>query len=493
MLGLDWTTWALGVTSLAAVFAGFLVKVYIDAVNSCSSLPWGKGYSWLGGHFSHILGLPETELHTYAGEAATEKGGMCRMRFLGDTYVTVSDPLIASDVLRRDIKEFTHGMVYDYFKPWLGHGILCSEGAEWKWKRKKMAAAFSPTNLRELFPLFDSNMDRLISQWNSRPEDKTFDLSIDFISLTLDVIGMAAFGFDFDAQQGDLCPISVAFRTVMLCQQERLKVAWMPFWMYSMTSEGKKFLKAASELRATSRQVIANRQALTDAQRAEKTDLLARLMSESHADNNHYTDAQLADEICTLLFAGHESTSTLMMMTAFEVSKAPEVEKKILAELDEVIGRERPPVPNDLPKLTYLHQVLKEVLRLYTPVPGIGKKTKCPLSVDGHNIPAKTDIDLSLLGCHHNPKYWPNPEKFDPDRFSTERIGDIPKNAYIPFATGPRNCVGQNFAMLEVPHLFAKVYQKFVLRSDPDFKLELFTMINTKPLKGIPMYIKKRK
>eukprot|EP00743_Colponemidia_sp_Colp-15_P001667 GILK01001823.1.p1 GENE.GILK01001823.1~~GILK01001823.1.p1 ORF type:complete len:509 (-),score=75.27 GILK01001823.1:162-1544(-) len=452
----------------------------------------GESFFW--GHLQTLNTLDPVKLHRFAADASNEAGGMCKMRALNDSYVVVSDPKIATEVLNNDVQRYTHGAVYDYFKPWLGNGMLCSEGDQWRWRRKLLNAAFSMSNLRELFPLFRETINRMLQEWDTRSPDTPFDVMVDFVSFTLDSVGLAAFGFDFDAQHGELCPISQAFKVVMIAQQDRLKVSWMPWWIYKWTPEGRQFIKNCAFLREMTSQVIRRRQSLPAEELATKTDLLARLVAGAGdgSGDQHHTEDQLRDEILTLVFAGHESTSTLMMFTAYQLALNPDIEARVFEEIDAVLGK-REPEHQDLSKLNYLGMVMKEVLRMYTPVPGIGKRTKFDEQIGGHTVPAHTDVDLSLMGCHWNTKYWQNPEKFDPERFNSESVKARPAGVYIPFATGPRNCIGQNFAMMEVTLAFAKIFQRFKFRIPPGQKpVELFTMINTKPIDGMWLLIQKR-
>jgi cytochrome P450 len=201
-------------------------------------------------------------------------------------------------------------------------------------------------------------------------------------------------------------------------------------------------------------------------------DLLGTLLAAQDDEGARMSDEQLRDEAITLFLAGHETTALLLAHTLYLLSKHPDVERTLHAELASVLGG-RPPTAADVRALPYAERVLKEAMRLYPPAWTTGREATEEVEIGGYLIPKGAQILTSQWVVHRDPRWFPNPEGFDPERFSPERAKDLPRFAYFPFGGGPRICIGNHFAMMEATLILAMVLQRFRVELCPGQRLEL--------------------
>src|SRR5258707_3735020 len=218
-------------------------------------------------------------------------------------------------------------------------------------------------------------------------------------------------------------------------------------------------------------------------------DLLSMLLlAEDEETGQGMNDRQVRDEILTLLLAGHETTANTLTWTWYLLSEYPEVERRLHAELNEVLGG-RVPTVEDLPDLKYTRMVLEEALRLYPPAPLLSRKAIAADELQGYPIAANSMIMISPYATHRHPAFWEEPERFDPERFTPERSAARPAYAYFPFGGGPRICIGNHFAMMEAQLILSTVAQRYQLRLIPGHPVEPQMVVTLRPRYGLPMTI----
>jgi cytochrome P450 len=196
------------------------------------------------------------------------------------------------------------------------------------------------------------------------------------------------------------------------------------------------------------------------------------------------SDRQLRDEVITLLIAGHETTALALSWTWYLLSQNPQADAKLAAELREVLGG-RAPTVSDLPRLRYTEQVITESMRLYPPAWGIGREAIADCEIGGYAIPAGTTVIISAWLSHRNPKHFPEPLAFRPERWAGDFAATLPRFAYIPFGGGPRICIGNRFAMMEAVLVLATVAQRFRLEWQPDHPVVPLPSITLRPKGGV--------
>ena len=222
---------------------------------------------------------------------------------------------------------------------------------------------------------------------------------------------------------------------------------------------------------------------------AETADMLSMLLQVKDADTGEgMNDRQLRDEVMTIFLAGHETSSNALVWTWHLLSRYPAVARKMKAELDEVLGG-RTPTLEDLPKLVYTGQVIHESMRLFPPVWGYTRLAERDDMLGGFKIPKGTWVFVSPYLTHRVPDYFPNPEGFDPERFEEGFMESLPKCAYFPFGAGARQCIGNNFALMEVKIILATLAQRYQFFLEEGHSVVAKPLITLRPLNGLRMRV----
>ncbi len=222
-------------------------------------------------------------------------------------------------------------------------------------------------------------------------------------------------------------------------------------------------------------------------------DLLSVFLQAHDDEGVGMTDRQLHDEIMTLFLAGHETTANVLTWTWFLQAQNPEAEQTLSEEFERVLGG-RVPTPADLPRLVYTDMVLRESMRLYPPVWVIGRRALEPFRLGDYELPADTNVLISQLILHRDARYFPEPERFDPDRWRADdpRVTGLPRFAYFPFGGGPRVCIGAGFAMMEAVLLLATIAQRFRVQIAQGLKVKMQPTVTLRPKNGIEVTLKHR-
>jgi cytochrome P450 len=220
-------------------------------------------------------------------------------------------------------------------------------------------------------------------------------------------------------------------------------------------------------------------------------DLLSMLLAAQDEDGSRMTDQQLRDEAMTFLLAGHETTALSLSWIWFLLNDHPEVEKKLHEELRTLLGG-RMPETQDLARLTYTEKVVREAMRLYPPAWGVARTALKDCEIAGFRIPAGANVVMSQWVMHRDPRFYSDPEKFDPDRWSPENTQRLPRFAYFPFGGGPRLCIGASFAMMEATLLLAAIAQRFRIRLVPGHPVIPVPSITLRPKNGIRVVVHRR-
>jgi cytochrome P450 len=225
----------------------------------------------------------------------------------------------------------------------------------------------------------------------------------------------------------------------------------------------------------------------------DATDLLGMLLAAQDEETGEgMSDQQLRDEVMTLLLAGYETTATALSWTWYLLSQHPEAERRLHAELDTVLAGQLPTVEH-LDALPYARMVIQEAMRLYPPAFGFTRHAIAQDEIGGYRIEANSILFLTPYCTHRHPAFWEQPEVFDPERFTPERSAGRPRFAYAPFGGGPRQCIGNAFAMMEMQLVLATVAQRYTLRLVPGHPVEPQVKLSLRPRYGLPMTLHPRR
>jgi cytochrome P450 len=251
----------------------------------------------------------------------------------------------------------------------------------------------------------------------------------------------------------------------------------------------RRFERAQSTLDGVIERMIAERRAEGAHPGA---DLLSMLIAAQDEESGAgMSDRQVRDEAMTLFLAGHETTAQLMTWTWYVLSRSPFVESRLHAELDQVLGGRLPTVA-DIPNLPYTGMVLSEAMRMYPPAYVLGRMALEDVRIRGFDVPAGSTILMSPYVVHHDPRWYPEPFRFDPGRWTDEEASKRPRTAYVPFGGGQRLCIGEGFAWMESKLLLATIAQRWQLRVPPSHAVELQPMVTLRPRGGMPARVERR-
>ncbi len=388
--------------------------------------------------------------------------------------ILVNRPDYVHEVLVEQADKFHKGREFTlYTRPLLGNGLLHSEEEIHKRNRKLVAPAFVHRRIREYAKIMCDYTVRAINEWK---DGDVIDISREMMRITLGITGKTLFNSDLSGEADD---VKKRLTYLMHYAEQQLRIPFhVPFeWR---TPRNNRVRKAIAGLDKIIYGMIAERRA----SESDVGDLLSMLlMARDEDDGTGMTDKQVRDEAMTIFLAGHETTANAATWMWYLLAKNPDVYQKLRDEVAILQGI--PPTLEDLPKLPYTLQIFKEAMRLYPPAYIIVRTAIEDCMIDGYLIKANTAIMISPYLLHRKAEYFPDPEKFDPDRFSPERERTIPRNGYLPFGAGPRVCIGNQFALIEGHLMTATIAQRFSFELLDDAPVETEPLITLRPKGGI--------
>jgi len=413
---------------------------------------------------------------------ADEYGDVVRINIAHVPVYLVVHPRDIETVLITKAANFTKSADYRALSRVLGQGLLTSEGDFWQRQRGLIQPAFHKQNILSYASVMTGAANRMLDSWKDLGER---NLHEDMMRVTLEIVGQCLYGAEVGAaaeRVGKAMEV-VTDRFVTNASQALI----FPFDIPVMFA--RREWRAIRELNEIIGGIIRKRRSSKE----QRDDLLDMLLCVRDAEGNPMSDAQLRDEVMTLFLAGHETTAIALSWACYLVSQNPDIEAKLFEELKSVLG-DRVPTPEDLPRLRYTEMVMKETLRLYPAVWGIGRRAVAECELGGYRVPAGSNIFILQWRTQRDARFFPGPERFEPERWREDpvRAGKIPRFAYFPFGGGPRVCVGASFATMEATLLLAMIQQNFHLELFPNHPIEIFASVTLRPKHGIRMIAKRR-
>ena len=360
-----------------------------------------------------------------------------------------------------------------------GAGLLTSVGATHLRQRKMMQPVFYRKTVEAFSKAITEGIGQMLAQWTDGME---LDLSREMMRLVQRNIVKTVLGTDADREMPELLDAIITRRLYM----EHVFFSPLPEWV--PTRIGWRYRQAMQRIDAiVSRSIHARRVRST-----RTDDLLSLLLRAKYDDGTSMTDQQVRDEAVTLFITGYETIGEALTWTFYLLSQHPASETKFLSEVDDVLGG-RPPCAEDLPTLAYAGMMFAESMRLYPPtwifVRIAQQEDKLP---SGATIPAGSKIYLCQYVMHRHPRYFPNPERFDPERFTEAAKKERPQFAYFPFGGGARVCIGEHFAKMEGTLVLASIAQRFRLSLVPGQTIVPEPKMTLRPKNGIMMRVRQR-
>lgn len=410
-----------------------------------------------------------------------EHGDVVKFKFGPFDYLFLNDPDAIHHVLVDNAKNYTKSRNYQGLKLVLGEGLVTSEGDTWRKQRKLVQPAFHRERLAGFAQSMVGDTASMLERWATRGPE-AFDVHEEMMRLTFRIVGRTLFSTDVEVDADRIGPaVSAAIHHANDYAEAIVRVPqWLP------TPANFRFKKAIATLDELVLRIIADRRKPNADQ---PNDLLAMLMA-AHDDETKegMSDRQLRDEMMTIILAGHETTANLLTWTWYLLSSHPDIARRLGAEVAEVLG-DRAPSLDDLPKLKLTKMILEESLRLYPPAWAFERQAVAADTIAGYHVTPKTIIGIAPYTLHRHPRYWENPEGFDPERFAPERSEGRPKYAYLPFGGGPRFCIGNGFAMMEAQIIVAMIAQRHRLELVPGHPIVLDPQVTLRPKHGVRVTI----
>jgi cytochrome P450 len=376
---------------------------------------------------------------------------------LGHTAVCLAHPDGVERVLRSNRENYPKGSVYDGARLLLGNGLVTAEGEEWQRHRDLAQPAFKNAQLARYLQTMGECTEDMLARWRCLPKGEVFDLGAAMTRLTLAIVGRTLFGLDLSHLGSEA---RGAFRDGLRGIGSRgpgpLQV---PLWL--PTPVNRRFRRALGTLDRLVYEVI-HRFRAGEAEHGDDTLLGALMAARDPRTGAGLSDCQLRDEVITFYLAGHETTANLLTWTFYALGSSLEAARRLEAELD-TLG-DGAPTLEDVKGLSYAPMVLSEVLRLYPPVWTIARDVAGPDIICGYAIPSKAFVLLSPFITQRLEAFWPDPLRFDPERFTPHNAMGRHPFAWFPFSAGPRVCIGKRFSLYEAQLVLAMVMRAFRVR-----------------------------
>jgi cytochrome P450 len=436
--------------------------------------PGPRGLPLLGSLVDFVWGDP---IRTVL-DALREHGDVVRFRFGPYHFYVVNHPDHIRHVLQENRQNYVKSINYETLVPVLGRGLLTNEGERWLRQRRLIQPGFHRQRIAGLATEMTTQTAAMLTHWQQyEASGEAFDVAQEMMRLTFAIVGRTLFSVDLSGEAEAIGPaLTVALewandRTVQLV---RLPLS-VP------TPANRRVLRAIETLDAMVFRIIEERRRRP----AGGHDLLSMLLeARDERTGEGMSDQQLRDEVMTLVLAGHETTANALTWTLYLLSKHPTVARRLRAEVVGVLG-ERVPTSDDLPQLPYTLRVIEEALRLYPPAWWIERQSVRADEIGEYSIEPQAFVAIVPYAMHRHPTYWDNPEGFDPDRFAPERAADRPKFAYLPFGGGPRQCIGNGFALMEAQLVLAMLMQHYRLDLVPGHPVEPEPLVTLRARHGV--------
>ncbi|HYP28680.1 MAG TPA: cytochrome P450 [Blastocatellia bacterium] len=413
---------------------------------------------------------------------AREYGDVVHFKLGPQPLYLVNDPEIIRDVLVTNNRNFVKSRGLELAKEFLGEGLLTSEGDFHLRQRRLAQPAF---HRQRVFAYGQAMVDystRACDQWR---EGDTLDIAQEMMSLTMAVVGKTLFDADVIEEAKEIG----AALTEMVHFFERITTPFPRLMNRLPLPSNYRFRRAKERLDSTIYRIINERRA----SEADRGDLLSMLLlaQDEEGDGGRMTDLQLRDEAMTIFLAGHETTANALTWTWYLLSQNPEAEARMHGEIDGILGG-RLPTAEDVSRLVYTTMVLSESMRMYPPAWTIGRRALKDYAMGGYVARAGSIILMSQYVTHHDPRFYPEPFKFDPERWTPEAQASRPRFSYFPFGGGPRVCIGEQFAWMEGVLILATVARQWRMRLAPDQVVVPEPLITLRPKFGMRMMLERR-
>jgi cytochrome P450 len=410
---------------------------------------------------------------------AAQHGDVARLARWPFLVVLLSHPDHVRDVLVTQQQQFVQGPSIRWINAVLGEGILGSEGEVHRRQRRIMQPAFHRRRIAAYAEAMGRHTLRRAARWS---DGDTVALTHEMMELTLTIVADTLFGADVTAAVREL---GAAVSIVNAYIAERATDPLAEIRHRLPLPETQRYRQAVRTLDTAVATLIEQRRAT----REDRGDLLSLLVAA--ADASVMSDRHLRDEVATLILAGHETTATLLSWTIMLLAHHPAVARRLEQEVDRVLG-DRLPTLDDLPRLPYTEMVVREALRLYPPVWAMSRRALSDYRAGPYLLPAGSVVIVSPAVTHRDPRWYPDPDRFDPERWAPEAMATRPKFSFFPFGGGSRQCLGEGFAWLEATVVLTLLARRWRFFPNGDQLPAPEPLVTLRPKRGPWLTVRRR-
>ena len=415
----------------------------------------------------------------YFTKVAREYGDIAGLRVLNFRSIFINHPDLIEEVLVTNARKYSKGRVLRANRHVFGEGLLTSEGDFWLRQRRLAQPAFHRARIASYAATMVEYTQRMLNGWRGGEER---DAHQEMMRLTLQIVGKTLFDADVERDAQD---VGKSLELLLEIGANFRRAIFVPHWLPTPTNLRVK--REVAQIEKILYRIIGERRASG----RDAGDLLSTLLSAQDEDGSRMTDRQLRDEAVTLFLAGHETTASTLSWTWWLLARNPAVEAKLHAELDAVLG-DRAPSLDDLPRLAYAGHVITESLRLYPAAWGMARLAVEDHEIAGYPVTKGMGVAMAQWVVHRDPRWYDAPEEFLPERWENDLWKRLPRFAYFPFGGGPRQCIGNAFALMEATLILATIARKFRLRLVANRPVAPLASITLRPRHGVGVILESR-
>ncbi|MBX3086651.1 MAG: cytochrome P450 [Anaerolineae bacterium] len=426
--------------------------------------------NWQGYGLTAVPSLAKDPLQFFMN-SLLEHGDLVPITLGPTRLLLVHHPDHAQYVLQDNWRNYGKGSMWVAIRKLVGNGLLASEGDYWLRQRRLMQPAFHRQRLSELTTTITATISEMMTEWRTAEQQQTpIEMAHAMADLTMRIIVRTMFGTGIsNAETQELVTV---FADALRLMNVRMWTFFLPDFVP---------LPGDAAFRSTIQHIdrVVYR-FIAEGRQTPNTHTLLHMLLEmqDEVSGQKMTDQQVRDEVFTIFMAGHETSATVMAWVLHLIWQHPDVERRLQREVDEVLAG-RVPAFDDLPRLTYTRMVIEEAVRMYPPAWLIPRTAEADDTIGGRTVKAGTTILISPYVVHRHPQFWEDAERFDPERFANGR--EVPRHAYIAFGEGPRLCIGNSFAIMEMQLMLAMIAQSYRLRLQPGIDIRPTTMPVLRP------------
>lgn len=381
----------------------------------------------------------------------------------------------------------------DLLKLVTGENLVSSDGEMWRKQRRLLQPVFHRKRINGFASIMTDSASKMLARWETLADGDLLDVDKELHDVTFSIVGLALFGVDLSDDSQDMGHLMTGASEYFSYRLGNLLAP--PLWV--PTKRNREYKATSQKLAHLGPQLVKDRRAhIAEHGSADESgrqfDMMDLLLDARYEDTGEgMGDEQLLTEIYAMLGAGHETTANSLSWTFYLLSEHPEVEAKLWAEIDSVLG-DRTPTLEDVAELTYTKMVLNESMRLYPAAWAIARQSIEADRFGPYELPADAGVLMPIHSIHRHPDFWDEPEAFDPERFVPEKEKEHHRFAFFPFGGGPRQCIGQSFAMMEAQLVLAMIVQRYRLKLVPGHVVEPDPLITLRMKNGLMMSLERR-